>query len=134
MNKQLSIYLDLLRFTAALLVYLTHLPGRCGGYFWQFASYGREAVIFFFVLSGFVIAFVSDTKERDPKQYFLNRMARLYSVVLPALLLSYLCHVYINYHSPDVLAHLDIGSVTEVTVRALTFSNESWQHHEDQPE
>jgi peptidoglycan/LPS O-acetylase OafA/YrhL len=42
----------------------------------------------FFVLSGFVIAYCVDTKEKTLQNYLLNRFARLYSVVLPALCLT----------------------------------------------
>jgi peptidoglycan/LPS O-acetylase OafA/YrhL len=65
MNRPFSIYLDLVRFTAARLVYLWHsnmrplvndaLPA---------SQYGHSSVIVFFVLSGFVIAYVTDKKGK----------------------------------------------------------------------
>jgi peptidoglycan/LPS O-acetylase OafA/YrhL len=50
----LSLYLDALRFGAALTVFLSHYgTGRIsGGLFWHLADYGRSAVLVFFVLSG----------------------------------------------------------------------------------
>ena len=42
----------------------------------------------FFVLSGFVISFVVDTKEKSWREYALSRYVRLGSVFLPALLLA----------------------------------------------
>jgi peptidoglycan/LPS O-acetylase OafA/YrhL len=89
MTNALSLYLDALRFGAALTVFVTHYStGRIsGGLFWQFDN-GRTAVLVFFVLSGFVIAWVSDTRERTLEEYGLSRIARLYSVIIPAFVLT----------------------------------------------
>lgn len=51
----------------------------------ELAAYG---VVAFFVLSGFVIAFVADTKERQLNDFAVSRLARVYSVALPALVLT----------------------------------------------
>ena len=91
MNRAFSIYLDLVRFVAAVLVYLWHSnqkaivdgPVFAGGY-------GPSAVIVFFVLSGFVIAYVVETKERDWRRYLAGRGARIYSVVVPVVVLTLL--------------------------------------------
>jgi peptidoglycan/LPS O-acetylase OafA/YrhL len=42
----------------------------------------------FFVLSGFVISFVTKTKETEPFEYSVARLSRLYSVLVPSLILS----------------------------------------------
>jgi peptidoglycan/LPS O-acetylase OafA/YrhL len=55
----------------------------------RIADLGREAVIAFFVLSGFVIAYSAETKNRSLADYAIARCARLYSVVLPVLLLAF---------------------------------------------
>ena len=64
MTNALSLYLDALRFGAAFIVFLSHFGRVSGGLFWQMQPYGRTAVLVFFVLSGFVIAWVTETKER----------------------------------------------------------------------
>jgi peptidoglycan/LPS O-acetylase OafA/YrhL len=89
MSDALSLYLDALRFGAALTVFLSHYSTRrfSGGLFWQFDG-GRTAVLVFFVLSGFVFAWVSDTRERTLEEYGLSRVARLYSVIIPAFALT----------------------------------------------
>ncbi len=89
MTNALSLYLDALRFGAALTVFVSHYStGRIsGGLFWQFDG-GRTAVLVFFVLSGFVIAWVSGTRERTLEEYGLSRAARLYSVIIPAFFLT----------------------------------------------
>ncbi|WP_180126237.1 acyltransferase [Rhodoferax sp. BLA1] len=90
MNRQLSAYLDLMRVVCATLVVLSHLGHGhlVGGYLWPFTAVGNEAVMAFFVLSGFVIAFVTDQREHNASTYAAARLARLYSVILPAMLLT----------------------------------------------
>jgi peptidoglycan/LPS O-acetylase OafA/YrhL len=87
-----SLYLDLIRFAAALAVFLDHLSTEPfsrdvvrGG----LGQYGEIAVTIFFLLSGYVIAHVSATRERGAAAYFCSRAARLYSVVLVALVLTF---------------------------------------------
>ncbi|WP_284615904.1 acyltransferase family protein [Aquabacterium humicola] len=89
MSRSFSTYLDLVRFIAAFLVYLYHsnmrllvediLPA---------SNYGHSAVTVFFVLSGLVIAYATDTKEKTWPDYTSSRLSRVYSVVLPAILLT----------------------------------------------
>src|SRR6516165_11981732 len=88
MTKALSLYLDALRFSAAFTVFLSHFPRFSGGLFWQMEPYGRTGVLVFFVLSGFVIAWVTATRERTLEEYALSRAARLYSVIIPAFILT----------------------------------------------
>jgi peptidoglycan/LPS O-acetylase OafA/YrhL len=90
MTNALSLYLDVLRFGAAFTVFVSHYAvGRIsGGLFSQVADYGRTAVLLFFVLSGFVIAWVTESRERNLEDYALSRVARLYSVVIPAFIVT----------------------------------------------
>jgi peptidoglycan/LPS O-acetylase OafA/YrhL len=55
----------------------------------RIADLGREAVIAFFVLSGFVIAYSAEQRNPTLRDYASARCARLYSVVLPVLLLAF---------------------------------------------
>jgi peptidoglycan/LPS O-acetylase OafA/YrhL len=97
LSPAFSLYLDLVRFAAAAAVFLDHLssyPFSTGreGHRHGLAlvgSYGPSAVVVFFVLSGFVIAYVTDTREQTAKAYMASRVSRLYSVILPALLLTF---------------------------------------------
>ncbi len=92
MTRIFSIYLDATRFLAALAVLLFHASkDRFAGQWLQplFANAGLDGVVVFFVLSGFVIAYVLDQKEHHPATYLNNRLIRLWSVVLPALLLTF---------------------------------------------
>jgi peptidoglycan/LPS O-acetylase OafA/YrhL len=89
-TRQTSLYLDAVRFVAAMVVFIGHIAGKrfTEGFLWQFSLYMDDSVTIFFVLSGFVIAYVVDTRERDATAYAVARAARLYSVVLPAILLA----------------------------------------------
>ena len=90
-RREASLYLDLLRFLAAFVVFLQHFSWRhfSGGLLWQIGPYGAQAVICFFVLSGYVIALVTDRADATARGYALDRAARIYSVALPALLLTF---------------------------------------------
>ncbi len=89
MNKTTSIYLDLLRFSSAMLVFTFHARYSRfdGAWLNNIGAFGHDAVMIFFVLSGFVIAYATN-KETGVMAYFKSRFARLYSVVVPALLLT----------------------------------------------
>jgi peptidoglycan/LPS O-acetylase OafA/YrhL len=80
-----------LRATAALTVFFHHanLYRLDAGIFgWLRRDIGHGAVVVFFVLSGYVIA--ATLGERPTaRDYAIKRASRIYSVVVPALLLTY---------------------------------------------
>lgn len=93
MPPAFSLYLDAVRFLAALAVLLDHVTSE------PFAQrvlprvlgdYGDVAVTLFFVLSGYVIGFVTSTREQSATSYWSARLARLYSVVPLALALTFI--------------------------------------------
>jgi peptidoglycan/LPS O-acetylase OafA/YrhL len=91
-EKSFSVYLDLVRFTAALMVLVAHYLqyGVLGAPLTTILpNLGREAVMVFFVLSGFVIAYTTEQKNQSARAYVLARCARIYSVALPVLLLAF---------------------------------------------
>jgi peptidoglycan/LPS O-acetylase OafA/YrhL len=92
MTPAFSLYLDLLRAVSALLVVLCHASNDEFGGRWlrhAFFHTGAPGLIIFFVLSGFVISWTAATKEKDFKVFIINRLARLWSVAIPALALTY---------------------------------------------
>lgn len=91
MNGLTSLYFDIVRILAAFMVYLYHSNQRdVVQQILPLSNYGHSAVVVFFVLSGFVIAFVADKKERTPVAYFAARISRVFSVALPAVFLTVL--------------------------------------------
>lgn len=96
--RAFSLYLDGVRFLAAVAVLLDHLTSfpitgihdgpRYG--ILLLGNYGQSAVTVFFVLSGFIIAHVTSEREKELGSFLVSRASRLYSVVLPALALTFL--------------------------------------------
>ena len=92
-EKRLSVYLDVLRFSAALVVLVSHFAytrfsdGRYA--FFRDWNLGSDAVVVFFVLSGLVIAFTSGAKDKTLGRFAFNRSTRLISVAVPAVLLTF---------------------------------------------
>jgi peptidoglycan/LPS O-acetylase OafA/YrhL len=87
-----SLYLDLCRLLAALLVVVSHLVpngviAANSRYWWL--NLGRESVVVFFVLSGFVIAYTTERKQASLRDYCVARCTRIYSVALPVILLGF---------------------------------------------
>ena len=95
MSKSTSFFLDLLRVAAAFLVFVVHCTNFwCPAVFPFMARLGHGAVIVFFVLSGYVIAYSTLSRAQKLKDYVVARLSRLYSVVIPALLLTAVLQVF----------------------------------------
>lgn len=92
MTRGFSTYLDGARAAAAIIVLLSHLAyKRFTGGDWQIIrdyNLGSDAVVIFFVLSGFVIAFAADQRDAGFGAFAFNRATRLWSVAIPALVLT----------------------------------------------
>ncbi len=127
MDKKTSNYLDIVRVIASFAVLFQHLSMYNNNVFAFFSNYGHPAVMGFFILSGYVIAFVADQRERTLGIYLKHRFARLYSVMVVAWLLTILLDVTgssINSQSYEGLIPTD-----NTLVRILThvlFLQQSW--------
>ena len=125
----LSLYLELLRLLAATEVVLFHVGGfpLLGGHRAVWNAFGHEAVVVFFVLSGFVIAFAAHTREHTAKAYAVSRLTRIYSVALPCLLFTVLFDRVGLALVPQLYAGLVTdGSALVRLVLGGLFLNESW--------
>ena len=93
MDKGYSLYLDVLRFSAAMVVFFSHVASQdlTDGFLWQFKAYSQTAVMIFFVMSGYVIGFVTHEKEKHITDFAVARVSRLWSIIIPALLLTAIC-------------------------------------------
>ena len=98
MTRSLSLYLNLLRFLAAVAVYFFHARHFAKAKIPFFGNLGGEAVIVFFVLSGMLIT-VAGTRQPDVGTFVQARLSRLWSVCLPALALTLLADTAGQYIS-----------------------------------
>lgn len=132
----LSVYLDLARFVAALAVLIGHIDPH--GQLWGAYSpgrYGHEAVIVFFVLSGLVIAASAERAGNDWRAYAVARLTRVYSVVVPALLLGLALGGLALWLDP-ALKNDALGAkgfnLSDIAT-SLLFLNHSWTHEAEAP-
>lgn len=137
MNKSLSVFLDLLRLGAAMLVLVGHMAEVFAVRLPDLVHHSaKEGVAIFFVLSGFVIAFVTDGKERDWRSYARSRWLRMLSVVPLALVVLCLCFAIGARIDPAAYGLVEGGAAVAGTVgdppsligamRVLSFTNELW--------
>ena len=92
-----------------------------------FSNYGHSAVIIFFVLSGYVIAYATDIKEHSAQLYWASRLSRVWSLALPAVLLT----PVLDAVGQSLAPALYTGNTTEGhallrILTSLTFLNEIW--------
>ena len=100
-----SILLDLLRFGAALAVAFTHLSLFMTAKGLVPERSGNTAVCVFFVLSGFVMRYVTVTRVTSGWAYCIDRISRMYSVVLPALVLTLVFEWTAQHCAPQSFAY-----------------------------
>lgn len=134
MRRETSIYLNAVRFFAALVVFLGHTSGRrfTDGFLWAFGEYMDVAVIIFFVLSGYVIAYVTDNRERTLGDYAVNRVARILSVAIPALIVTFVLDTIGRALHPEDYTAAWGFSADQIWLQYLagaTFTNELWRNH-----
>lgn len=128
MSPAFSLYLDTVRVVAALLVILYHSNLRAlTSDKLPFSDHGHAAVIVFFVLSGYVIAWITATRETTAHAYWTSRLARFYSVALPAVLLTPVLDLAGAALAPQFYAGATTHDLAAVRIIAsLGFLNELW--------
>lgn len=139
MTPGLSSYLNISRWLAALLVLVYHVrhlilvdyadlvhPKAWLKGLYALAGLGNEAVIVFFVISGFLVGglTLSRWRQRGPDLagYLSARISRLYTVLVPALLVG----VALDWTG---LHHFN---ASEVYTNAAQYQTNSLSHHIDQ--
>jgi peptidoglycan/LPS O-acetylase OafA/YrhL len=133
MTSRFSLYLDAVRFGAAMLVLLSHFAyPRFSEGDWLFIrtlNLGSDAVVLFFVLSGFVIAFVAEQRDREAATFFFNRATRLYSVLLPAMLLTVVCDTIGRAAAPEMYDGMwwyNAEPIWRQVAAVVSFTHEGW--------
>lgn len=129
--KGLSLYLDVVRFGAAFVVLLSHVWPVLFPTFplpWP----GHEAVVVFFVLSGYVIAFATFRPGVTLGSYVMHRGVRILSVSVPAVALSILIAPFVA-GAPGMPFIADMSpsadDIWHATWINLLFLGESWSNN-----
>ncbi len=132
MNSGLSGYLDVVRIGAAFEVFLYHLGYHGLGHALPGFAWGHQAVIVFFVISGYVIAYVTNERETDIFSFALARASRIYSVVLPALLLAAAIEVFLLHRAGQPFyADYQLAQPWKYLPLFLVFGTDWWFLNED---
>jgi len=123
-----SVMLDAFRAFAALVVFVSHWDSSIvtGDATKQhlLEGLGFPGVLIFFVLSGYVISWISETRETTARAYFVARASRLYSGVVPILLFL----ICLELASPLYASHsvsLGYAPLTQIAA-SLIFANKWW--------
>ncbi len=128
MNKNFSLYLDAIRFFAAIMVLLHHLSDLLFSSDMRVFNIGHEAVVIFFVLSGYVISYSVKSKDYSCKDYFVARFSRIYSVAIPAIFLTIILDILgtaiCRDCYQDIYVALDYPIVRFLA--SMTFTGELW--------
>jgi peptidoglycan/LPS O-acetylase OafA/YrhL len=122
-QKNNFLWLDLVRGLAALIVFTGHLRIICfkevslseiglfAKLFYFVTGYGHQAVVIFFVLSGFFIIKSIDESARANKwnfsNYSINRLSRLWTVLIPALLIGFVIDRFGFHFFPSTLGYTE---------------------------
>ncbi|OOQ57073.1 acyltransferase family protein [Mucilaginibacter pedocola] len=125
-----SVFLDALRIGAALTVLYIHAfdrwfptkahsPGEPG-------EPSHAAVVIFFVLSGYVIAHTTISRNRGALLYAQARLSRLTSIVIPALLITAVIAVIVKQANPELYAAHSRGYEWVRYLASGLFVNELW--------
>ncbi len=132
MQKEVSIYLDISRIVAALLVFFGHANEFTSDFFGKVGHHASEAVAIFFVLSGFVIAYVTTAREQSAEAYVTARALRIYSVAIPVILVTMILDICGRTIQPAFYQDQSFGDVDQAAWKigsALLFFGEWWNFH-----
>ncbi len=133
MNKEVCAFLDCARLFYAILVLLAHVELNWVPGVWRFFTpLGNESLAVLFVLSGFVIGYVSDSRETTLQSYLIHRAARVYSVLIHCVILGFLLdcvgrHIHPHYYAQGSWPPLHSNFVDALmSLFSLSFVGEAW--------
>lgn len=123
--------LDMLRLGAALTVLFAHaqdmwLPSTTHDAT-RPGEAAHSAIVVFFVLSGFVIAYTTNVRRRGLGEFMQARWSRLCSMVIPALLLTAVVELAVRAQGdPGLMAEYVRGAFGPRYAVTGLFLNETW--------
>ncbi len=127
-----SCYLNIYRFSASFLVFIFHMGYFSGYRLGWIGNLGDEAVLAFFVLSGVVIAYSATTKHSGLVDFSIARFSRLWSVVIPAIFLTFILDTLGQRLSLAAYGNLhpyDLEKWIVSSVASVLFLNQIWHFH-----
>lgn len=126
--SRLSVYIDFLRIVASLLVMVSHYPLSIGMFgLLSRTNFAYDAVVVFFVLSGYVISYAAEALEGSARRFAVNRVARIFPVAVVAVLLSALLLYIVGSGRPDLYGPIpDLSLWPEIALRSIIFTNQVW--------
>lgn len=131
--------MDFIRGVSALLVMLGHLrnayfvpynqvqhPSIFDHFFYFITGFGHQAVIVFFVLSGYFVGgeVIKNKNTFNFTAYLSKRLSRLWTVLVPALLFTIIIDNYLNFETYYSFINININSLpqkSEYSDDTLTF-------------
>jgi len=114
-----NLWLDMIRGCSALAVCLGHLrnailadystlehPGIAMKALYIFTGFGHQAVMVFFVLSGYFVggAVLRSGAGFSWRNYLASRLAQLWVVLIPCLLITWIIGLAVGHYAPGVLS------------------------------
>ncbi len=127
MGSLFSIYLDFIRIFAASFVVYSHsnvrflLPEIL-----PLAQFAHSAVVVFFVLSGYVIAYVSTERERNWLDYSSSRFSRILSLSVLAVAITLIADIVGRAAAPNLYKTIPIDLAALRAFISVFFLNEIW--------
>ncbi|WP_263408286.1 acyltransferase family protein [Terriglobus tenax] len=123
-----SVFLDLLRFSAAVVVAIGHFSDGYATRWPNLEGSAADAVSVFFVLSGFVIRMITVGGRVSARQYTVDRVSRIYSVLIPSMLFSLLVTALVQAFPGHSLLemHYTLADAAKQIFANLTLSSQIW--------
>ena len=120
--------MDIIRFSAALVVLKSHLSSEL-----RWGIMAHAAVCVFFALSGFIIRFITVTRIDSPLDYSIDRVSRIYSIALPAIVFTALCILLASAIHPGAFAQISTFDNWPHAIRTfamnLTWTAQCWGYN-----
>ncbi|MDV6032225.1 MAG: acyltransferase [Phycisphaera sp. RhM] len=129
-SRSYSAFLDAIRLYAALCVFFGHAEfGWFGELEFPMFMDAHDAVVMFFVLSGYVIAYSQHVNRRDLGSFVESRVSRLYATAIPALALSVIATIALPWLSQELYG--DIWKPYDAVryIVTLGFMQSVWFRH-----
>lgn len=123
-----STYIDFLRVVAAATVLIGHYPITVGlNNIMSGTNYKYDAVVVFFILSGYVISYSASQLEKTWFNYVTNRMARVLPVSIASVLVALVIMLVVQPSRPELYNHSQqLENIPFVLFMTISFFNEVW--------